>query len=333
MRKKKIALCDSNVVYAMRLQEYLTNQKGQFCPIDFYTDWDRFLQCIQSQEIVACIVSEDLLDMEKNREVLCGKVDRYLVLCEEEDGGKNAIYRYQSADRFWEQVCQLLDWKDGKENRIAEGKKGKLIGTYTPIGRCLQTSFSLVLGQMLSARYKVLYLNFEAYSGFTEMMQKSFRADMADLLYYLKNLSQDFSQQFSAMKQTINGLDFIPPAFSYMDISRVLPGEWDGFLTKLSECGEYDYIILDLSDYVQGLYQILRSCSHVYTITRNDGMALAKIEQYESVLRELSYEDVLDKTKKCSFPIYRHLPIGPEELLYSELAEYVRKVLREDFQF
>ena len=101
----------------------------------------------------------------------------------------------------------------------------------------------------------------------------------------------------------------------------------------MGECGEYDYIILDLTNYVQGLYQILRQCSHVYTITRNDGMALAKIAHYENVLKELAYEDVLEKTRKCSFPIYRQLPVATEDLLYCELADYARKILREDFGF
>lgn len=334
MRKKRIVICDSNDTYAMHLQEYLAEQRSLPCPVDFYTDWDKFLLYIQKQPPAVCILSQDWLEDERKLVAVKEKVQQLLVLCEEEaDVGENGIYRYQSADNFVRQVCKLADLKESRNTANGDGIKTKLIGIYTPIGRCLQTSFSLVLGQMLAAKHRVLYLNFEAYSGFTQMMQKNFNADMADLLYFLKNLSQDFSQQFTGMKQTINGLDFIPPAFSYMDISQVLPNEWEHFLTTLGNCGEYDYIILDLTDYVQGLYQILRSCSHVYTITRNDGMALAKIEHYENVLKELSYEDVLEKTKKCSFPVYRHLPAEAEDLLYSELAEYARKILREDFDF
>ncbi|MBE5886938.1 MAG: hypothetical protein E7284_11110 [Lachnospiraceae bacterium] len=334
MRKKQIVICDSNTAYAMRLQEYLAEQRSLPCPVYFYTDWDKFLMYIQKQPPAVCIVSEDWLEDERKRAEVKEKTQQLLILCEEEtDTGENEVYRYQSADNFVRQVCKLTDLTESRNTTQGGEIRTKLIGIYTPIGRCLQTSFSLVLGQMLASKYRVLYLNFEAYSGFTQMMQKNFNADMADLLYYLKNLSHDFSQQFISMKQTINGLDFIPPAFSYMDISQVLPNEWEHFLTTLGTLGEYDYIILDLTDYVQGLYQILRSCSHVYTITRNDGMALAKIEHYENVLKELSYEDVLEKTKKCSFPVYRHLPVAAEDLLYSELAEYARKILREDFDF
>lgn len=334
MRKKQIVICDSNADYARRFQEYLEEQRLLPCRAEFYTDKDKFLEYIKGQRPEACVVSEDLLQQTSFREEVEQNTEVLLALQEEKENVlENGLYRYQSADLLAQQICSSANLKQHQNTNGGSIGKTGLIGIYTPIGRCLQTSFALVLGQMLASKYRVLYLNFEAYSGFTQMMQKNFNADMADLLYFLKNLSHDFSQQFTSMKQTINGLDYIPPAFSYMDISNVLPGEWEHFLSVLGECGEYDYIILDLTDYVQGLYQILRLCSHVYTITRNDGMALAKISHYETVLKELAYEDVLEKTRKCSFPIYRQIPATMEDLLYSELAEYARKILREDFQF
>ncbi len=334
MRRKQIVICDSNETYALRLQGYIEEEKSLPCKMEFYTDWERCQEYISVHKPLACILSEDLAEIAsvlKEAEESAGQV---LIFCEDKRlMPGNGIFRYQSADALIKQICEMTNIKECSGDKTSEGNSSKLIGIYTPIGRCLQTSFALVLGQMLASKYKVLYLNFEAYSGFTQMMQKNFNADMADLLYFLKNLSNDFSQQFTSMKQTINGMDFIPPAFASMDISQVLPNEWEHFLSTLSGLGEYDYILLDLTDSIQGLYQILRSCSYVYTITRNDGMALAKIAHYETVLRELAYEDVLEKTKKCSFPVYRQLPAEPEDLLYSELADYARKILREDFDF
>ena len=42
---------------------------------------------------------------------------------------------------------------------VVNGKELKLIGVYSPVGKCLQTSFAFVLGQLLSKKHKVLYLN------------------------------------------------------------------------------------------------------------------------------------------------------------------------------
>lgn len=333
MRKKQVAICDTNAEFAHKLQEYWKESGGIPCRVEFYTDPDKFLEYVSRQHPYACVISEDLTAEDNYGKELAKYSERVMILCEDREGlPEGRIYRYQNGDALARQLNELAGLGNGGTSGTAE-RQTKLIGVYTPIGRCLQTSFTLVLGQMLASKHKVLYLNFECFSGFSQMMQRNFNADMADLLYFLKNLSQDFSQQFVNMKQSINGLDFIPPAFSYIDISQVLPGDWEHFFDELGKQGEYDYILLDLTDYVQGLYQILRSCSHVYTITRNDGMALAKIAHYEDVLKELSYEDVLEKTKKCSFPIYRQLPVSMDDLIHSELADYVRRILREDFDF
>ncbi len=333
MRRKSVIICDSNKKYAMHLQEYLEEKKLLPCNLVFFTDWEKFSNYVVKQTAPICVLSEDWVKKYGKKEDSLKNIEKLFRLCEEkEDEGEDGIYRYRSAEYFAARLSDLAKFKETSKPFTEKREKTKLIGVYSPIGRCLQTSFSLVLGQMLSSKYQVLYLNFEAYSGFSHMMQKSFSVDMADLIYYFKNLSQDFPQQFYRAKQKMNGLDFVPPAFSYMDISKVLPEEWEAFLEAIADCGEYDYIILDLSEYVQGLYRILRNCSHVYTITRNDGMAIAKIAHYENVLKELAYEDVIAKTKKCSFPIYRQLPVEAEDLLYSELADYTRRMIREDFE-
>ena len=41
-----------------------------------------------------------------------------------------------------------------------------IIGVFSPLGRCLKTSFALALGQILAKERAVLYLNLESYSGF-----------------------------------------------------------------------------------------------------------------------------------------------------------------------
>ena len=45
-----------------------------------------------------------------------------------------------------------------------EKKKTEFLGVYSPLGRCLQTSFAWTLAQILSEERAVLYLNMEEYS-------------------------------------------------------------------------------------------------------------------------------------------------------------------------
>ena len=82
---------------------------------------------------------------------------------------------------------------------------------------------------------------------------------------------------------------------------------------------------MDLSDCVMDLWEILKHCDRVYTITRNDSIAAAKIEQYEKVLESMQQQSVLTKTRKWELPLFKKLPLRFEELTYGDLAGYIRK--------
>ena len=82
---------------------------------------------------------------------------------------------------------------------------------------------------------------------------------------------------------------------------------------------------MDLTDGLTDLWDVLRCCDHVYTITRGDGLAMAKIEQYEKALEHMQYEDISAKTRKWQLPVFRQLPVRFEELTYGELATYIRE--------
>lgn len=208
----------------------------------------------------------------------------------------------------------------------------QLIGIYTPVRRCLQTTFSFTLGQLLARRHKVLYLNFESYSGLARMLQREFRTDLSDLIYFLHNGDGRFPYRLEGMVQKVNGLDFIPPVFSCMDLQRVEKEEWLQLFEELELTGRYEYILLDLSEAIQGLFDILKLCTRVYTITRDDGFAAAKQEQYEELLRCLDCEAILEKTRKCRLPLFRQLPAGLENMTRGELAVLVQELIREDWK-
>ena len=65
-------------------------------------------------------------------------------------------------------------------------------------------------------------------------------------------------------------------------------------------------------------------------MTESDGFAMAKIDQYEKMLKQCQYDDVLQKTNKCEFPRFTYLPRQLDRLTVSELADLVREYLKED---
>ena len=327
-----MAIFDEEKLYVHKMVDYLNSKKAFPFEIHGFTNKKELSEFSEKQEIEILLISETAF----NKEVDMSKIRNTIILTEDgnllKETPNKCIDKYQSAEAI---IKETMDYytglRDAPGSIYLAKKQPKIIGVYSPVGRSLQTSYSLLLGQFLSRKDKAIYLNFEPFSGFGRIVKSDGKKDITDLIYFLKNNPEKFIYKLESIVQNVNGLDYIPPAFSFIDLELIAVSEWKLLLNQICRGSEYDYIILDLSDNIQGLFEILRICDHIYTITKDDGIALAKIEQYEKMLNMTEYADVLNKTRKFRFPIFRNLPIGIEQLPLSEMAEYVNKIIREDF--
>ena len=100
-------------------------------------------------------------------------------------------------------------------------------------------------------------------------------------------------------------------------------------MQKIEELDEYAYVVLDLSESMQGLFEILRLCTKVYTLTLEDRIAQGKLLQYEQILAMYEFGDVLGKTKRLCIPHICRLPEELEQLTKGDMADLVRRLIRE----
>lgn len=326
MKKKTFALYDTNTCYMERLQRYLREKGNIPFNVCAFTDEDKLAEYIDREEVEFILSSEDK-DMTRFSNIQTVYIY--------EDGQKDGIFRLSPGNVVVERLKYLIGEKEFKQVVETSESKVKFIGVYSPVARSMKTSFCFVLGQMLAKRKnRVLYLNFESFSGMTVSESVRPKSTLSDLMYYFGNLRDDFRAKFSQSIINHNGLDMVSPAFYYLDLSYVTPERWNDFLSELEAMNEYDYIILDLSEYLQGLFDsFLTRCSIVYTLSGNDRVAQNKMFHYEQVLNEYNYENILDKTRKFTIPSIRNLPGEIDRLIYSELAEYVKRETARDFNW
>lgn len=326
-----LAICDSETEYAYQLVDYLCNKKGFPFQVQLFTSSETLLDYARFHPICVALVAQK----DCSTELMESSVEHLVILGEElmeDKTDRKVIYKYQSSECI---VRELLEWaaKAAVTGRVNTDRKAlKLIGIYSPVGRCLKTSFAFVLGQALSKKHKVLYLNMESYSGLGRLLQKDFTSSLSELIYYLQNSREKFIYHMGSMTQRAGELDILPPFDSYLDFVSVSLEEWIQLFQEIEKGSDYEYLILDLSDAVQGLYDILRLCDHVYTLSREDGFAQAKIAQYEDVLKKSNYEDIWKKTKCCTIPQIQNLPPGLLQLNFTELAEYVKTCIQEGLE-
>lgn len=324
-----LLLCDTEEEYAELFGEYLKTQRELPWEVRIYTDVAELLQKEKKSGAAMLVASENAY-CEEMKTLHAGQI---VILNESGlvrwDKLRN-VNKYQQANRV---VRELLEsYMENAEIQLPRLKKDlrtKFIGMYSPVKRCMQSSFALTMSQMLAGAAPTLYLNFEHYAGITELLPDRQTRDLADLLYFLTAEEEKFRLRLRTMIQRRSSLDYIPPMKIGHNLLTITGNEWMHLLQRIGELGEYEYVVLDLSENMQGLFDILRMCTRVFTLTQSDKISRCKLMQYEELLAHCEYEDVLEKTRRCCPPVIKKLPETLEQYTRGELAEFVKREIKE----
>lgn len=317
------AICDKQENYVYKLSEYLNLKKAIPFRIVAFTDLEKFVEYERKNSVELLLITEELF-MDAKDEL---NTPHIILLNEtglEQVKGYHFIYKYQSAEQIAKQILKIYGEIGDPTMLAMVNRKIEIIGVYSPIKRCLQTSFALTLGQLIGKEKKCLYLNFEAFSGFSNLMKKEYEQDFMDLMYFLNGGVEKFVYKLKGMVESIGFLDYIPPALSFMDFAQIEGKSIKVLLEEIAGRTDYEVLILDLTDHITALFDILLICDKIYTITKADGIALAKLEQYEQMITYMDKGEILGRTQKIDLPHFEAIPAKLEELPFSQLAEYIR---------
>lgn len=326
MACKVMALCDTEEEYAQLMTEFMRKQKNLPWELHTYTNVDTLLGTEQSG-LAMLVVAESAF-----RQELRGLAPGCLVVLGESGVMRwediSYVDKYQEAEEVFRQLLGVyMEIADIQLPFLRTNRKTVFIGNYSPVHRCMQTSFAITMSLMLAKKHSTLYLNFEHYAGISELLPDMQTLDLADLLYFLNAQKDKFRLRLQTILKHKGALAYVPPVKSGQNLITVTPQEWLGLLERIEELEEYEYVVMDLGESMQGLFEILRMCRHVYTLTREDRIARGKLLQYEQVLALYEYGDVLGKTKRLSLSHIRKLPEELEQLTKGDLADLVKGLL------
>lgn len=327
MNTNVLAICDPEQEYAYRLMDALSRKEDFPFEILTFTSVEKLYGSLMRRPVQILLIAQPVFDADMKS----WPVSRIILLWEEEalrEEGLPSISKYSNITRIMNKIMETAAETGTVPIPAKSDHPIHFWGFYTPVGRCLQTTFALVAGQLLARNHRVLYLNFECCSGLGKVLGRTFGTEFSQLLYYLQEPEEEFLSRLYRQAETVNGMDMIPPALKGYDLFGMKVEEWLRLLEVL-QYSRYDYIILDLSDGIEGLFEILLRCARVFTIVREDGFADAKLEQYEDMVNKADFADVLKKTRKIRLPVFRKLP---RDLNHpsGEFEDFVERLLTED---
>ena len=330
MNKRKLIIYDKDEKYAGNLMEYLGEIKDFPYSISIFSKKEALMSYSKENSINLLLASESAYaEIEE-----WVKAERVMILNESGTLSWNDlqhIQKYQSAENIVQEIMHYyVEVAEVMPAIVTVCKDVKIVGFFSPVGRCSQTTMGLTLGQIMAEKCPTLYLNFESLSGFPYMLGYGEGKDISDLLYFMEIAPEKFDLHLQRCVRQLDSLNYILPMKAMHQLLLVKADMWQKLISAIANSGRYKVIILDLSEGIQGLFEILRMCSHIYTLTKDDRLARAKIQQYEQLLQLCEYEDVLNKTYKRKIPIMKEIPNGFCYHPGSEYSSYIKNMLKED---
>lgn len=325
-----LAVYDVEPQYAARFAE-VTNQKDMIpFTVMAFTSFEKLKDyTIQHQVDILLVGAGTAKEM-----VELLPVDKIMILNEGEavtvKDEYPGIYKYQSSDAILRDVMACYGEEEKKDDSFCRAQKAQIIGVYSPISRCLKTSFALTLGQLLALENHVLYVNLELFSGFSALMGEKYSGDLADVLYFYRQGNVGMIKLKSVVYQ-LGQMDYIPPVRYPNDLNQVGAKEMAEVLLKIAEQGGYETLVVDVGNYGREAEVILENCNVIYMPVREDGISISKIEEWENYLSVSEHQTILEKTVRLKLPF--HSSFGRkenyvEQLLWGELGDYVRQLIK-----
>ncbi len=327
--KHILAVYDVDSVYAARFAEVVNRKEKIPFEVVAFSSMEK-LRTFSAQHPVKLLLLGEGVPKEEKDSICAEKV----ILLTDIQGNscENAVpcvYKYQSSDAI---VRDVMTWYGDAQGEIPEmSGRGlaKVLGVYSPIGRCLKTSFSLTLGKLLAQEERVLYLNLEEFSGLSVLMKEEYKSDLSDLLYFYTSGSYN-SLRLSSVVHTMGELDYVPPVRYPEDIDQAGEDAIEGLIRKIAEESTYDTVVIDIGSGRRSALSVMKLCRIIYMPIREDPVSLAKLEEMENYLIQTGNSRLKERIKRIKLPYHGSFGRNDyiDQLLWGELGDYVRQLLR-----
>lgn len=322
--------------YAYRLMNYMKGKPGVPYEIMVFTDKNSLNDFLKSNEVEVFITNDE----EMIREVPKGKVHYILKLSEEESTGSagesteyHPIFKYQSTEII---IREMLSYCAGEiylaVNNLAKRTKGKVVGVYSPVGRCYKTAFSLAIANTLGKNGNVLYINLEEYTGLSDSLFRGNRTGLSEVMYMYRRNSAGLRQKLRDYICPVGKFDCIFPVECPDDVADILAEEWITFFQYLLDVSEYEFLVVDVGSIVKKPWCLFEIMNIIFMPEAEDSISRRKVEEFYQHMNMMGRGILLENIVKVLIPYDTEFSGGRvsiDTMEWSTLGAFARKVLNE----
>lgn len=315
--KRIIAVVSAERAFTERFCDYINNNGHiVFSAVPFF-DMESLRGYRKEHEVPVLLCDSEFL----RDEVLLSDFGgiRTIPLCEDRRTGEEekAIYKYQSAEAIVREIMDCLGDDRFTGGMSFTGRPVSVVGIYSPGLYEMKTSFALAMAAELRKKRKVLFLNFDEFSGLSELAGAENPRGLSNMLYYLKQGTLT-GQRILSMVYSLSGFDYVPPVRFADDYSAITGEECARLVQTVFSETLYDTVVADLPPSFMVSSDVLDLCEAVYLPSEELRESAGRIRAFENYLVLSGRTKLLGKIRKVRIP---HTEIPEKKALTG--SEYV----------
>lgn len=277
MRKIKLGIYTSSLEYTNNLMEYINNKSNLPINAVGLTGKEAVVEFSKSNPhsafLVEDIVNEkDFIGINKYKSLILGQENKIL---EEE----LVIDKYQSAEVIINNLMEyLIDYYDlGIDSN---GVTSRIVGLYSPCRGEVERDLAMGICNYLGGS-RALYISFNEFETIGSELEG---ADLSDLMYFYLRNNPAVPTKAQMIVKEYEGVSYIPPVKYSKDLRNIDTGQWLSLIEKISQGGQYEYIVVDIGSVVSDPFEMLKACDYKYLVAGEDFYQRRKIEEVKTFL-------------------------------------------------
>jgi len=241
------------------------------------------------------------------------------------------IYKYQSMNTIVDEIISMIPYNNAERFLNVSGTKKRVLGVYSPIGRCFKTSFALSLAKLYAVDNKVLYINLEEYSGLARFISRDFEHTLSDImLMYMQEAGTILLKQ-ERMIRDIYNVSILPPLSCIRDIFEISIEMWKGYFELLVTGSVYEVIIIDFGTTSFFREELFELCDVIYVPGIKGTSAAVKLEEFAKYIEKIKDGKLKNRIVNIELPYIEELKTADSFAMVAmnlEFTKYVREIMQ-----
>ncbi|MBQ7248247.1 MAG: hypothetical protein IJS22_09190 [Lachnospiraceae bacterium] len=311
MRKRIFGICDTDKSYISAFCSYLNRREAGRFTVMAFSEPEMLESYLYDGRFDLLVVSESFIEASAGStgDAALPEGATFILAEEKEpcDYMYPAIYKYQSAERIISQVLSAFSGNDVSSRRSG---RVRIIGVYSPLGRCGKTSLALAAASRLALRQPTLLISLDDLPGHDELLRHEDNCGLSDLLYRFSACGE---LDTGMLPESDGGAVVIACADCPEDIRQTDPMLISGLIEALRDLGVYRNIVVDAGCALPDPSAVLKMCREIWMPLPDDAISSAKADAWRMRTKHCTDETV-EKIRKIGL-----WPEGSEAAIAAKL--------------